>query len=117
MPTSASSPPSITRSAVFGSESRGRCPRRGALAVDLAPLAATRGLELVHLGLELAARALGEREVLLVQPQLLLLVQVLGVEQLVARAVEGEDQLVQLDLDRLGLAVLGRLDEEHHQEG
>ncbi len=29
----------------------------------------------------------------------------------------GAEQLIELDLERLGVAVLGVLDEEHHQEG
>src|SRR5688572_12874584 len=46
-----------------------------------------------------------------------LVVDVLQVEQRVVRALGGADQLVELELDRLGVAVLRVLDQEHHQEG
>ena len=43
--------------------------------------------------------------------------QLLEIEQRVPRALGHADQLVELDLQRVGVAVLGVLDQEHHQEG
>src|SRR5436190_14120513 len=62
-------------------------PQSASSAALSAPLLAL--LLDLHLALELAPRALGEREVALVQLQLLLLAQVLGVDELVVRAFEG----------------------------
>jgi hypothetical protein len=42
--------------------------------------------------------------------------ELLEIEQRVVRALRRADQLVELDLDRFGVAVLGVLDQEHHQE-
>ena len=42
---------------------------------------------------------------------------VLQVHRRVARALGGADQLVELQVQRLGVAVLGVLNQEHHQEG
>src|ERR1044072_7982587 len=47
----------------------------------------------------------------------LLILEVLEIEQRVVRALGRADQLVELDLHRLGVAVLRVLDEEHHEEG
>src|SRR5882672_3505761 len=45
------------------------------------------------------------------------LLEFLEVKQLVAGMTDGTNQLVQLDLNGLGVAVLGALNQEHHQEG
>src|SRR5687767_6529242 len=46
----------------------------------------------------------------------LLVSRLLEIHQVVVRARERADQLVELELDRVALAVLGVLDQEHHQE-
>jgi len=42
--------------------------------------------------------------------------QLFELQQPVARAIVGSDELVELELERLGIAVLGVLDQEHHEE-
>jgi len=43
--------------------------------------------------------------------------EVLDADKVVARGFVRSDQFVELGLDRAGVAVLGILDQEHHQEG
>src|SRR5262249_45182884 len=45
------------------------------------------------------------------------LLELLEIQQLVLRIADSPDDLVQLDLYRLGVAVLRALDQKHHQEG
>src|ERR1051325_350545 len=79
-------------------------------------------LDLGRVGVELAVAQFlasypGERRVVAPVARELLILEVLEVEQRVVRALGRADQLVELDLDRLGVAVLRVLDEEHHEEG
>jgi hypothetical protein len=46
----------------------------------------------------------------------LLLGEILGVDQVIARSLERRHDLVQLELHRAGFLVLRALDQEHHQE-
>ncbi len=59
------------------------------------------------------------RQPLIIEPQRLqgLVVELLEIEQDVARFAGDADQLVDLDMHGGGVAVLGILDHEHHQEG
>src|SRR5687767_5399748 len=66
--------------------------------------------------LELVARSGRKRLVAAAVARELFFLEILQVEQRVVRALRGTDQLVELELHRLGIAVLGVLDDEHHQE-
>src|SRR4029078_2761809 len=74
-----------------------------------------------HVGIRDAAggggpRAIGELAVLLVQPEQLVLVELLEVDEHGVRTLLRTDDLVELEVQRLVVAVLRRLDEEDHQE-
>src|SRR2546421_8481383 len=78
-------------------------------------------LELRRIGVELARAQLLSRRggKLRVAAQVtleLLVFELLEVEQRIVRALGGADELVQLDLDRLGIAVLRVLDQKHHEK-
>src|SRR5262245_40218881 len=61
------------------------------------------------------ARLLGDRDVAALDLVELGVLELLEVEQRVVPALAQADQLVELDLDRLGIPVLGALDQEHHE--
>src|SRR5262245_15844264 len=63
------------------------------------------------------SRGLGQLNVAFAYPREILLGQLLQVEQGILRALDGADDLVELELHRHAVAVLGVLDDEHHQEG
>src|SRR5687768_12412184 len=46
----------------------------------------------------------------------LLIGAILEIDQLVARRIDAADQLVELEVERAGIAVLSALDQKHHQE-
>ena len=66
--------------------------------------------------LGLALRAVAEALELFLDLLELFVGAVLQVHQRVAGPVLGADQLIELEVDRLGVAVLRVLDQEHHQE-
>src|SRR5437667_8281681 len=39
------------------------------------------------------------------------------IDKFISRTFEGADDLIQFQMDRLGIAVLGVLDQEHHEKG
>lgn len=63
------------------------------------------------------AAVLGERLELAVELVEVFVAKVLKTDVRVTRTLGGADQLVQLDLHGLAVAVLGVLNKEHHQEG
>ena len=65
---------------------------------------------------QLLARLLGDLAIARLDAVELLVLELLEVEQHVVPALREPDQLVELHLDRLRIAVLGVLDQEHHQE-
>src|SRR5262245_56456347 len=104
----------------------GECPRQGTGRGRSGALARPRGGRLV---LSLARRSVVLplfQELARVPSQLLValadayqvvLLQLLEIQQRVLSAFDRTDQLVQLDLDRPAVAVLGVLDQEDHKEG
>ena len=63
-----------------------------------------------------APRLFGEFYESLFQVVEVTLLELLEIEQLIARMPDRAYELIELDLNRRGIAVLGALDEEHHQE-
>jgi hypothetical protein len=62
-------------------------------------------------------RLTGERAVARADAIELIVVELLQIEQRIVRSGHRADQLVELDLERIGVAVLRALDQKHHQEG
>src|SRR4051812_12394871 len=87
------------------------------LLLDLLDLPLNLAAHRLEARLELAAVSLAYLAIACGEEVELLLRQALDVDELIARPLRREYQFVELQVQGLGLAILGVLDEEDHQEG
>src|SRR5262245_29260170 len=92
------------------------CPGAPDRRVQIARCLLDMARRILDLGNAMGAGMLAEMSELLAQRVELLLRQRLEIDEIVAGAVDGANELVQLDLKRHAVAVLRVLDEEHHEK-